>query len=226
MKFLNKTVILTGICATIGLVGDASADSVEARCDIYPAGEDQASAMIACTFSQYQGNVYIDRSDGVKHELEATGDQPGNFSDADGRAVYRQTGLGDQGLIFRFPEESIFVYWDASSLSALKQEDAATSPTAPYTTAEYDATTLLSCSLNEPLNSKSCPAGILRGDPGSASVRIMKLDGEERVLNFNGDRLSTPHGGDLNWKIQDGDWHINIDGREFYFVPEAVIFGG
>jgi len=226
MNTLISTLILTGICATTGLIGDASADSVDARCDIYPAGEDQASAMIACTFSQYQGNVYIDRSDGVKHELEATGDQPGNFKDAEGRAVYRQAGLGERGLIFRFPEESIFVYWDASSLSVLKPEDAETSPTAPYTTAEYDATTLLSCSLNEPLNGKSCPAGILRGDQGSASVRIMKLDGEERVLDFDGDQLSTPDGGDLNWKIQDGDWLINIDDREFYFVPEAVIFGG
>jgi hypothetical protein len=35
----------------------ALADSTRARCDIYPAGYDQASASIVCTFSQYQGVV-------------------------------------------------------------------------------------------------------------------------------------------------------------------------
>ncbi len=96
-----------------GFVASVSADSVDARCDIYPSGEDQASATIPCTFSQRQGYINIDRSDGVSHELEPTGTEPGNFSDQDGRPVYRQSGLGDRGLIFRFPDESIFVYWDA-----------------------------------------------------------------------------------------------------------------
>ncbi len=59
----------------------ALADSTRARCDIYPAGSDHASASIACTFSQNQGTVYIDRSDGVSHELLPTGDVPGNFEE-------------------------------------------------------------------------------------------------------------------------------------------------
>ena len=45
----------------------AAADSTEARCDIYPKGEDHASAMIPCTFGQRQGNVTITRSDGITH---------------------------------------------------------------------------------------------------------------------------------------------------------------
>jgi len=66
----------------------ALADSTRARCDIYPAGSDQASALIVCTFSQYQGTVYIDRSDGVSYELVPTGDVAGNFVDQSGKAVY------------------------------------------------------------------------------------------------------------------------------------------
>ena len=35
-----------------------------------------------------------------------------------------------------------------------------------------------------------------------------------------------PDGGGLTWDQQEGDWHIGIDGREYYIVPEAVIYGG
>jgi hypothetical protein len=61
---------------TAGWVNPAAADWTEARCDIYAAGEDQASAMIPCTFGQRQGNVTITRSDGVTHDLVSTGDEP------------------------------------------------------------------------------------------------------------------------------------------------------
>jgi hypothetical protein len=30
----------------------ANADTVDARCDLYPSGEDQASTVVPCTFSQ------------------------------------------------------------------------------------------------------------------------------------------------------------------------------
>ena len=71
------------------IAGCVQADSAPARCDLYPAGEDQASAMVACTFSQRQGFISIDREDGVRHELAPTGDAPGNFTDQEGRAVFK-----------------------------------------------------------------------------------------------------------------------------------------
>ena len=51
------------------------------------------------------------------------GDASGNFRDQDGRPVYRQSGLGDQGLIFRFEDESIYVYWNTSALEPQSDED-------------------------------------------------------------------------------------------------------
>lgn len=202
------------------------ADSTSARCDIYPAGSDHASASIACTFSQYQGNVYIDRSDGVSHQLQPTGDLPGNFVDQDGNAVYRQSGLGSAGLIFRMPDESVYVYWDdASQEQAAGDED---NPTAPYTTAEYDATTLLPCSLDTPSHSERCPAGIRRGPPGSgsATIHVAASDGSERVLEFTDGGVTTPGGGELTWGKQGDEWYIGIDNREFYVIPEAAVYGG
>jgi len=106
-------------------------------------------------------------------------------------------------------------------------------PTAPYTTEEYDATTILNCEVREAPNmeqpvthSQDCPAGIMRGDPGSASIRIMQPNGVERVLNFEADNVTTPDGGELTWgKEESGDWYIGIDNREFYIIPEAAIYG-
>ena len=204
----------------------ALADSTSARCDIYPAGSDHASASIACTFSQYQGNVYIDRSDGVSYQLQPAGDVPGNFVDQDGHAVYRQSGLGSAGLIFRMPDESVFVFWhDASLEQAAGAED---NPTAPYSTPEYDATTLLPCSLDTPSHSEHCPAGIRRGPPGSgsATIHVTTPDGAERVLEFAEGDVTSPGGGELTWGKQGDEWYIGIDNREFYVIPEAAVYGG
>jgi hypothetical protein len=60
--------------------------------------------------------VTITRSDGVTYDLTPVGDAPGNYRDQDGRPVYRQSGLGTAGLIFRLPKESVYVYWDTSAL--------------------------------------------------------------------------------------------------------------
>jgi hypothetical protein len=87
------------IAALTVCASQAAADTTDARCDIYPAGADHTDKMIPCTFSQRQGYVTISRGDGVMHELSPVGDTPGNFEDQDGRTVYRQSGLGAQGLI-------------------------------------------------------------------------------------------------------------------------------
>ena len=129
-----------GVCA-----GPAAADWAQARCDSYPAGEDHTRVMIPCTFSQRQGYITISRSDGVTHELSPAGDAPGNFTDQDGQLVYRQAGLGDQGLIFRFPDVSVFVYWSTAALQPSEEDN----PTWPFTTRDYDATALLHCPFAE-----------------------------------------------------------------------------
>ena len=71
--------------------------------------------MIPCVFSQRQGYVTITRDDGITHDLSPAGDDRGNYRDQDGNTAYRQSGLGDQGLIFRLEDESIFVYWSTAA---------------------------------------------------------------------------------------------------------------
>lgn len=91
------------------------ADTVSARCDIYPRGSDKVSKVVACTFSQRQGYVTIDRADGVRHELSPQR-TAGNYIDEDGRKAVRSKGLGSQGQIYRLARETIYVHWDTAGL--------------------------------------------------------------------------------------------------------------
>lgn len=109
---------LQAVAALLGLLATefANADTVQARCDIYPKGEDRASAVVPCTFSQRQGHVAIDRADGVRHELSPQGDRPGTYVDEKGRPAYRNRGLGSRGQIYRLADQSIYVYWSTAGL--------------------------------------------------------------------------------------------------------------
>lgn len=130
MNFRTLTFATVTTLATLGVGLAAHADTTNARCDIYPLGEDRASAVVACTVSQRQGNVNIVRADGVSYDLTATGSNPGNYTDQNGRAAYRQSGLGDRGQIYQTATERVYVYWDTSGLN---HSTAAANPTT-YTT--------------------------------------------------------------------------------------------
>ena len=213
------------VLATLWAV-PAAADSTDAACEIYPAGSDRMQKMIPCTFAQSQGHITITRSDGVTHDLAPVGDTPGNFRDQDGRTVYRQSGLGDQGQIFRFPDISVFVYWDASILNP----DDTNNPTAPFSTRDYDATTLLPC--RDPADSAfgQCPAGILRMENGQASIVVQNQRGEQFTLNFMKDQTDgKPYvnaaNREVEARLENDTWIVTVDGGEVYQVPLAAIEG-
>ena len=199
----------------------AAADWTAARCDIYPAGSDYTENMIPCTFAQRQGFVTITREDGVTHELAPVGDTPGNFRDQEGRSVYRQSGLGDQGLIFHFPEESVFVYW---STAALEPTDT-NNPTWPFTTSDYDATTLLRCRAAGDSEFGSCPAGILRMEGGQASIVVQSRNGDQFTINFMTDYVNATNR-EVDARLEGDTWIVTIDNRDVYEVPRAAIEGG
>jgi hypothetical protein len=200
----------------------ATPDSTDARCDIYPAGSDHTDKMIPCTFSQRQGYVTIAREDGVIHDLSPVGDAPGNFRDQDGRPAYRQSGLGDQGLIFRFEDESVYVYWNTAALEPQADED---NWTAPFTTDDYDATTRLRCRAAGEAEFGSCPAGILRMEDGQASIVVQNQLGEQFTINFMKDYVNATNR-EADAKLEGDTWTVTIDGGEVYEVPLAAIEGG
>lgn len=200
----------------------ATADWTEARCDIYPKGEDHSDVMIPCTFAQRQGNVTITRSDGVEHDLVAIGDDPGNYRDQHGKAVYRQSGLDSNGLIFRFENESVFVYWDTSALNPVEGSD---NWADPYTTADYDATTRLTCGYKNSDKMDSCAAGILRMENGQASIVITSPAAKQFTINFMEDGVNATLG-EVVAHMENDTWIVIINDEERYEVPLAAIEGG
>lgn len=116
---LNSKLIAAGsiglMLASLSVMLPAKADTVNARCDVYPKGEDRATSSGPCTFSQRQGFVSIQLKNGKRYELRPVGNQPGNYQDQNGQPAYRQSGLGDRGQIYRLANQSIYVYWDTDS---------------------------------------------------------------------------------------------------------------
>lgn len=208
------------VLAALGLAGPASADWMDARCDIYPAGSDQLDKMIPCTFAQSQGYITISRSDGVTHELEPLGNLPGNLRDQEGRAVYRQSGLADQGQIFRFPDQSLFVYWSTAELTPADENN----PTRPFSTDDYDATTLLRC--RDPSDSEfgQCPAGILRMENKQASIVVESQKGEQFTINFMSGYVNATNR-EVDATLNGDTWTVTADNGEIYEVSLAAIEG-
>lgn len=212
--------------ATIALAAAAwadttAADSAEARCDIYPKGSDLTEVMIPCTFSQRQGHIVITREDGVTHDLSPVGDQPGNFRDQHARAVFRQSGLGDQGQIFRFPDESVYVYWSTAALEPQDEDPW----TAPFSTQDYDATTRLRCRAAGESEFGSCPAGILRMEDGQASIVVQNQRGEQFTINFMKDYVNATNR-EVEARRHEDTWFLDFGNGEAWEVPLAAIEGG
>ena len=217
MKKFTMIAAAVAVCCTSYTL----ADSTDARCDVYPRGSDHTDKMIPCVFSQRQGAVTIKRADGVTHELAPVGDAPGNYRDQHGRPAYRQSGLGTAGLIFRFEDESVYVYWDNSALNPSEQDNA----TAPFSTRDYDATTLLRCKAAGDAEYGNCPAGILRMENREASIVIQSQLGKQFTVNFLTEYVNATVG-EIEARLEGDAWIVTRDNGEVYEVPLAAIEGG
>jgi hypothetical protein len=203
----------------------SAADSTQARCEIYPKGSDKLETMVPCTFGQRQGYITITREDGVTYDLSPVGDTPGNFRDQDGRAVYRQSGLGETGLIFRFPKESVFVYWDNAASEGASADNATAPFATKYAGGEYDATTLLRCKAAGDREYGNCPAGILRMKDRQASIVVQSQLGEQFTINFMTDYVNATVG-EVKAELNGDLWTVTRDNGEVYEVPLSAIEGG
>jgi hypothetical protein len=223
MKWNASAALVAALVAAWSL--PSAADSTQARCEIYPKGSDKLDKMVPCTFGQRQGYITITREDGVSHDLSPVGDTPGNFRDQDGNRVYRQSGLGEAGLIFRFPNESVFVYWDHAASGTASADN----PTAPFATkyegGEYDATTLLRCKAAGDREYGNCPAGILRMENRQASIVIQNQLGQQFTINFMTDYVNATVG-EVKAELHGDLWTVTRDNGEVYEVPLSAIEGG
>lgn len=79
MKSAQSFLAVAVTIASLGLAVSARADTVNARCDVYPKGDDRATSSGPCTFSQRQGAVGIQLKNGKRYDLTPVGNQPGNY---------------------------------------------------------------------------------------------------------------------------------------------------
>ncbi|MCP9834147.1 MULTISPECIES: hypothetical protein [unclassified Cyanobium] len=98
--------------ASVVVVAPALADTVQARCDVFPAGEDKATSSGLCTFSQRQGYVSIQLKGGQRIELKPNESTPNAYVDGRGEPARREMLDANRGQVYRLENQSIFVFWD------------------------------------------------------------------------------------------------------------------
>lgn len=216
---MQRSTIIATVCA-LAWAGACPADTTAARCDLYPTGADHAAQSMHCSFSQRQGAVTIDRADGVIHELSPAAEAAGEYRDQRGQVVRRES-LDDQGLVFRFPDEAVYVYWRTAGLADSPSDN----PTAPFSTSDYDATALLPCQATRDAPRRQCAAGVLRMDDGQASVVVLDTTGAQFTINFMTDYINATNRR-VDATLQGDRWVLTIDGAAMLEVPLAFIRGG
>jgi hypothetical protein len=97
----------------------AQADSMRSECGFSNSAQERPETTSSCTFSQRQGFVSIRIDGGDDFEFSPVGDNPGNYHDQTGKTVYRLSGLGEEGQIFKLLGTHLFVFWYPSQLSCL-----------------------------------------------------------------------------------------------------------
>ena len=111
------------------------------------------------------------------------------------------------------------------SQAGLEPPADADNPTAPFTTADYDATTLLRCRAAGESDFGQCPAGILRMEDKQASIVVQNQAGEQFTINFMTEYVNATNL-KVDARLERDTWIITIDGEEVYEVPLAAIEGG
>lgn len=94
---------------SINIALSSKADTVDARCDVFPKGEDKAISSGICTFSQRQGIVGIQLENGKLYNLIPGGDNPGEYQvEENGKKAYGEDSLEGRGVVYRLEDKSIY----------------------------------------------------------------------------------------------------------------------
>jgi hypothetical protein len=100
------------------LASPVLADTTQARCDVYPKGDDKATSSGLCSFSQRQGYVSIELKGGQRIELKPDAVKPNTYVDAKGKPARREILEANRGQVYRLASQSIFLFWDPAPYKA------------------------------------------------------------------------------------------------------------
>lgn len=195
--------------ATLVALVPAKADTTTARCDVYPRGEDRATSSDTCTFSQRQGHITITLKDGTTYDLTASPTQAATYTDQNGRPATREDDLGTAGTIYRLADVSIYVYWDASTVSSEPRRGGGNVP----------------CSAGQPSYNRLCQAAGIYGD-GHATLTLVGPGGDAHHLYYDGQTMySTDPEDQVVMQVIDGQYLVSVNDAEFFRLDEIMVTG-
>ena len=204
--FLVAGAALTALVA----LAPAQADTTTARCDVYPRGEDTATSSDTCTFSQRQGFVTITLKDGTTYELTPSPTEAATYTDQNDRPATREDELGTDGVIYRLADVSIYVYWDASTISSEPRRGEGNVP----------------CSAAQPSYDFRCRAAALYGDPGNSTLTVVGPTGNVLHLYSYGQTLYSVNPSDqVLVQMVDGQYLVSVNDVEFFQLDATIVTG-
>lgn len=131
--------------------------------------------------------------------------------------VFRQSGLGSEGLIFRLPDESVYVYWNMALLDPQRERP----PYEPAADLDFDAKAWTSCRGVAEEDSRDCPSGVLRTDGGQASVVIEDPAGKLFTINFLDNGVNATRG-PVEFSLDGDNWTVAVNGKDVYEINRAM----
>lgn len=94
----------------------------------------------------------------------------------------------------------------------------------------WDASGDVRCSAGSDKLDRQCGFRVLRSVARkSAEVWIASAAGAHagyRYLSFENNAFATDDAAKLAWQRQSDNWVLSVDAREFYLIPDALLFGG
>lgn len=209
MKKQLFSLISGAAIAALVALAPAKADTTTARCDVYPRGEDTATSSDTCTFSQRQGFVTITLKDGTTYELTPSPTEPATYTDQNGRPATREDELGTAGVIYRLADVSIYVYWDASTVSSEPHRGGGNVP----------------CSAGQPSYDSLCQAAAIYGS-GHATLTLVGPGGDPHHLYYDGQTLySTDPSDQVLTQVVDGQYLVSVNDAEFFQLDAIIVTG-
>jgi hypothetical protein len=129
--------------------------------------------------------------------------------------------------------ESVNYTLDVGVSGAARPAGAAAGATTAATNAgpaKWDASGTVKCSLGNDKFDRQCGFRVVRDLPKQAADiwigNVASGESDYRFLHYANEAFTTNDSLKLAWQRKDDNWWVSVNGKEFYFIPDALIHGG
>jgi hypothetical protein len=96
--------------------------------------------------------------------------------------------------------------------------------------AKWDASGMVRCSAGSDKFDRQCGFRVVRDLPKQAADiwvgNVANGESDYRFLHYADKVFTTNDSSKLAWQRKDDNWWVSVNGKEFYFIPDALIHGG